>query len=83
MEQGGLDGCHRRDSLLLADRHRDCIAVALFGVPVGAFVIFDGALDRYAGMAAWWLIFFGPALVYAAPVFPWQQTRGFPSQRQK
>jgi hypothetical protein len=59
------------------------LLLALFGVPVGAFVIFDGALDRYAGMAAWWLIFFGPALVYAAPVFPWQQTRGFPSQRQK
>lgn len=30
------------------------------------------------------LALFGvPALVYAAPVFPWQQTRGFPSQRQK
>lgn len=59
------------------------VVFVLFGVPLDAFVTFGGALNRYAGMAAWWLIFFAPALLYAALVFPWDQTRGFPPQRGK
>lgn len=59
------------------------IVLALLGVPLDALLTFGGALDRFAGMAAWWLIFFTPALVYAVLAFPWDQTRGFPSQRGK
>jgi len=59
------------------------LLLALLGLPLDAFVTFGGALNRYAGMAAWWLVFFAPALVYAALVLPWEQTRGFPSQNGK
>lgn len=59
------------------------LVLALLGVPVDAFVTFGGALSRYAGMAAWWLIIFAPALVYAALVYPWEQTRGFASERRR
>ena len=59
------------------------LVLALLGVPLDAFLTFGGVLNRYAGMAVWWLIVFAPALVYAALVFPWEQTRGFPSQRGK
>ena len=57
----------------------------MFGVPLEAFVTFSGALNRYTGMLAWWLIAFAGALPYAvfiacnAPVgarsFPWQKKR--------
>jgi hypothetical protein len=54
------------------------LVLAVLGVPLDAFVTFGGALDRYAGLAAWWLIFFALSLVYAALAFPWEQMRGFP-----
>jgi hypothetical protein len=58
------------------------IAAALvlggLGVPLDAWLTFGGAFNRYAGMALWWLVVFAPALVYAAFVFPWDETRGFP-----
>jgi hypothetical protein len=54
------------------------LALALLGLPLDACLTFGGALNRYAGMAAWWLIFFALSLVYAALAFPWQQMRGFP-----
>lgn len=59
------------------------VVLAAIGVPLDAFVSFGGAPNRYAEMAVWWLIFFAPALVYAALAFPWEQTRGFPPQRAK
>jgi hypothetical protein len=49
--------------------------LATLGVPVDTLVSFGGALNRYAGMVAWWLIFFAPALLYAVLVFPWDQAR--------
>lgn len=54
------------------------VVLAILGVPLDASITFGGALNRYAGMAAWWLMFFAPSLVYAALAFPWEQTRGFP-----
>lgn len=59
------------------------VVLALCDVPLDALITFGGALNRYAGMAAWWLVFFAPALIYASVVFPWEQTRGFRSQRAK
>ena len=56
------------------------VVLALFGVPLDAFLTFGGALNRYAGMAAWWFIVLAPALVYAAVMFPWEETRGFQSR---
>jgi hypothetical protein len=44
--------------------------LSVVGVPVDAFLTFGGALNRYAGMALWWLIVFAPALLYAALLFP-------------
>jgi hypothetical protein len=52
------------------------LVLAVLDVPLDTWVTFGGALNRYAGMAAWWLIFFAPSLVYAALTFPWEQTRG-------
>ena len=49
------------------------VIFAWSGVPVDVLVTFGGALNRYAGMASWWLIFFAPALVYSALVFPWDE----------
>ena len=56
------------------------LVLALLGVPLDSFLSFGGALNRFVGMAAWWLIFFAPALVYAALVFPWEQAHGFPPE---
>ncbi len=46
-------------------------AVGLFGVSLRALVTFGGWLPAVPGLAAWWLILFVPALVYAAYVMPW------------
>jgi len=46
----------------------------LLGVPLQSLVTFGGSLGTLQGMAAWWLIFFVPALVYAAYVMPWRAT---------
>ena len=56
------------------------VVLGLFGVPLDELVTFGGALNRFTGMGAWWLIFFAPSLVYAALAFPWEQSHGFPSQ---
>ena len=55
------------------------LALAAAGVSLDALLTFGGSLNRYVGMAVWWLVFFAPSLVYAAVVFPWEQTRGFSS----
>jgi hypothetical protein len=47
------------------------VAFGLFGVALQALVTFGGSLPAAAGVAAWWLILFVPALVYAAYVMPW------------
>jgi hypothetical protein len=59
------------------------LALAWLGVPLDAWLTFGGAVNRYAGMALWWLVFFAPALAYAALVFPWEETRGFPPPRER
>jgi hypothetical protein len=46
-------------------------AVTLFGLPLRAFVTFGEALGAVAGLVAWWIILFVPALVYSACMMPW------------
>lgn len=54
--------------------------LGLLGVPIDSFVTFGGAINRFAGLAAWWLIAFAAALAYASVAFPWAaETRGFGS----
>ena len=48
------------------------LGLRLFGVSLYAFVTFGGALNTLAGLAAWWLIAFAGAGVYAAYAFPWE-----------
>ena len=55
------------------------VLLALFGVSVDAFVTFGGVFNRLLGMAVLWFMFFAPSLVYAAFMFPWEQTHGFRS----
>jgi hypothetical protein len=47
------------------------VCFALFRVGVLDFVTFGGFLNAGEGVAAWWVIFFLPALVYSAYVMPW------------
>jgi hypothetical protein len=47
------------------------VCFALFRVGVLDFVTFGGLLTAAQGVAAWWAIFFLPALVYSAYVMPW------------
>jgi hypothetical protein len=47
-------------------------ALFLFAsVPVASLVSFGHALHPVAGLAAWWAIFFVPALVYCGFIVPW------------
>jgi hypothetical protein len=46
-------------------------ALRLLDVSFEAFVTFGGALHVLLGLAAWWLLFFAGALVYAACLMPW------------
>ena len=47
----------------------------LLGISLHAFATFDGVLNAYQGVAAWWLIGFLPALAYSAYVLPWHGRR--------
>lgn len=47
------------------------LAFGLFGVSLRALVTFGGWLPAVPGLAAWWLILFLPALIYAAYAMPW------------
>ena len=47
----------------------------LFGISLHAFATFNGALNAYLGVAAWWIIAFLPTLAYAAYVLPWEGRR--------
>jgi hypothetical protein len=47
------------------------VLLRLLGVSFEAFVTFSGALNVFVGLAAWWLLFFTAASVYAACLFPW------------
>ena len=38
------------------------LAFGLFGVPLETFVTFNGALEIYEGLCAWWLLAFGAGL---------------------
>jgi len=47
-------------------------ALFLFaGVPIASLVSFGHALHPVAGLAAWWALFFVPALVYCGFIVPW------------
>ncbi len=59
------------------------LVLAVLGVRLDTLLTFGGAFNRYAGMAAWWLVLFAAAFVYAALAFPWEQTLGFRRQRRK
>lgn len=45
----------------------------LFGISLHAFATFNGALEAYQGVAAWWTIAFLPALAYSAYATPWDR----------
>ena len=38
-----------------------------------AFMTFGGALNTFSGLAAWWLIAFAGACIYALFAFPWDE----------
>jgi len=44
----------------------------LVDVPWQAFATFDGVLNAYQGVAAWWMIAFLPTLAYSVYVMPWE-----------
>ena len=46
-------------------------AVELFGLPLRAFVTFGEEMGAVAGLVAWWIILFVPALAYSACMMPW------------
>ena len=45
----------------------------LVGVSLHAFATFDGVLNAYTGVAAWWMIAFLPTLAYSVYVMPWDR----------
>ena len=47
----------------------------LFGISLHAFATFNGALNAYQGVAAWWIIAFLPTAAYSAYVLPWDGRR--------
>lgn len=47
------------------------LAIMVLRVPLAAVVTFGGWLPPIPGLAAWWLILFVPALVYAGYAMPW------------
>jgi len=47
------------------------LALALFGISFQAALTFGGAVGTFLGLAAWWLLAFASACVYAAFTFPW------------
>ena len=47
------------------------LAFAIFGISLPAFVTFGAFFNPVVGLAAWWAIFFVPALAYAAYAMPW------------
>ena len=58
------------------------LVLRLAGIAFEAFVTFDGALGLFSGLAAWWLIAFAGALVYAACFFPWgDEVLGWPRKK--
>ena len=44
---------------------------AVLDIPFQTFLTFAGAFNRSVGLLAWWMLFFVPALAYAAYVLPW------------
>jgi len=45
----------------------------LLGISLYAFATFNGVLDAYQGVVAWWTIAFLPTLAYSAYVLPWDR----------
>jgi hypothetical protein len=45
----------------------------LVGVSMHAFATFNGVLDAYQGVAAWWMIAFLPTLAYSVYVMRWER----------
>jgi hypothetical protein len=44
-----------------------------FGISFDAFVTFGGALGPFLGLAAWWMLAFAAACIYALFAFPWDE----------
>jgi len=58
------------------------VPLRLLGVPFEASVTFGDALSVLAGLAAWWLLFYAAALIYAACLFPWgEKVLGWPRKK--
>jgi hypothetical protein len=61
------------------------LALSLFGVGIDAFITFGGALNRFTGLVALWVLAFAGAVPYAvftafnAPV----GARSFPCQKKR
>jgi hypothetical protein len=43
------------------------------GLSFHAFMTFGGTLNTFSGLAAWWLVAFAGACIYAVFAFPWQE----------
>src|SRR3982750_572460 len=43
---------------------------AVFDIPFQNFLTFAGTFNRFIGLVAWWMLFFLPALAYAAVLLP-------------
>jgi hypothetical protein len=41
------------------------------GIAFDTLATFGGVLGVFPGLAAWWLLFFAGAVIYAACLFPW------------
>ena len=45
----------------------------LVDVSLPAFATFNGVLNAYLGVAAWWIIAFLPTAAYSVYVMPWER----------
>jgi hypothetical protein len=48
------------------------LGFALFGISFQAALTFGGAFGTFTGLAAWWLLAYAAAWIYAAFTFPWE-----------
>lgn len=50
------------------------LVLRVAGIAFEASATFGGTFSMFFGLAVWWLLFFAGSLVYAAFVFPWEDT---------
>ena len=46
---------------------------AVLDISFHTFLTFAGTFNRFTGLVAWWMLFFLPALAYAAYAMPWHE----------